>query len=1047
MGQEVKKIKGKIVFKHETAADWEVSNYVPSEGEKILYDPDDSYSYTRTKFGDGKTLVKYLPFSPGLATEQQNGLFSSEDKISLEQLKSINIEKGGMNTAVDTAVDIAHNDIGGTMSDYTLSTGGNNVVGLKGWYYQGINPVNTSIINVYLSKTQTDYPTWGGTTGDSIEELNPYEILGENTIVSLVNDSKYDNKFKIVKGRAGMVQLKAIDENGNAIAVPFSDIVSENNRAPEDYSIYCLSKPDKGYSDLGKYSFSGGYNNQAINVMTTTFGTSNIAYGKLAFVAGKNNEGGYNTTTFGSNNKNKCDNAFVAGTNIDNTGNNSFVTGNKNVNRGKRAHIEGNNNQNLSSGMNNHLEGEDNIATDAASNAHAEGYKTQVLEFASHSEGSETIALSRNTHVEGSNTLAGSKAYYWDAIDFINNKVYLSNEQTAEIQTIQNDPDNFAFVEIDYDNNTTNGYIYSEYLELDEAPNIYFGPPFYLSSENNSTLLSFKVLQNCLIKVNATDINDFEGIWDATEHIFDCICGDFKYFIDVESINEGIDSAEFTFIAKAGSFIDFYGNAANVAISVGVPNHNLLDTSFTAPDWAVGDEISLVNNNKYDACAKITAINHNEITLDKLPFTEIYALATLPFDEYTILNITQPTKGIIDFGRYSHAEGNSTQAINYDSHAEGYNTKAYGRASHTEGFKTEAVYCAHAEGKQTRAFGLHSHTEGYLTEAKSSCAHAEGRETIASAYAAHAEGHSTQANGESSHAEGQTTFAEGKGSHAEGSFDKSVVDDNGEIIYNTAKGEGAHVEGRSNLALQDSTHAEGKATTADGANAHAEGYKTKALNTNTHAEGRETTAEGYAAHAEGHTTHAKGEGSHTEGKETYAQGFTAHAEGYQTKAYGTAGHAEGNATFAGSYNYDITNTDGKTVAYTANTIVNYTHAEGTGTKALGTGAHSEGGSTIAIGNYSHTEGQNTKAYANQAHAEGYNTTAKGGASHAEGGYTLASSNYSHAEGESTTASGRASHAGGKGTIASAEAQTAIGKYNKENADALFIVGNGKNNTV
>ena len=32
--------------------------------------------------------------------------------------------------------------------------------------------------------------------------------------------------------------------------------------------------------------------------------------------------------------------------------------------------------------------------------------------------------------------------------------------------------------------------------------------------------------------------------------------------------------------------------------------------------------------------------------------------------------------------------------------------------------------------------------------------------------------------------------------------------------------------------------------------------------------------------------------------------------------------------------------------------------------------------------------------------------------------------------------------GGIGTIASAEAQTAIGKYNAEDANALFIVGNG-----
>lgn len=53
-------------------------------------------------------------------------------------------------------------------------------------------------------------------------------------------------------------------------------------------------------------------------------------------------------------------------------------------------------------------------------------------------------------------------------------------------------------------------------------------------------------------------------------------------------------------------------------------------------------------------------------------------------------------------------------------------------------------------------------------------------------------------------------------------------------------------------------------------------------------------------------------------------------------------------------------------------------------------------------------------------------------------------NYAHAEGGSTTASGDYSHTGGLGTEATVEAQTAIGKYNAINPDALFIVGNGAN---
>lgn len=68
--------------------------------------------------------------------------------------------------------------------------------------------------------------------------------------------------------------------------------------------------------------------------------------------------------------------------------------------------------------------------------------------------------------------------------------------------------------------------------------------------------------------------------------------------------------------------------------------------------------------------------------------------------------------------------------------------------------------------------------------------------------------------------------------------------------------------------------------------------------------------------------------------------------------------------------------------------------------------------------------------------------ASGEGSHAEGGTTTASGQCSHAEGANTTASGIASHASGNSTIASSDYQTAIGKYNAEDSNMIFIVGNG-----
>lgn len=130
--------------------------------------------------------------------------------------------------------------------------------------------------------------------------------------------------------------------------------------------------------------------------------------------------------------------------------------------------------------------------------------------------------------------------------------------------------------------------------------------------------------------------------------------------------------------------------------------------------------------------------------------------------------------------------------------------------------------------------------------------------------------------------------------------------------------------------------------------------------------------------------------------------------------------------------------------------------EGTNCRAVGANAHAEGASTSAREGSSHAEGAGTITNAYSAHAEGAYTSASGISSHAEGGSTTASGNEAHAEGSYTTASGYTSHAEGIHTIASGYAssaggyytrtssnyQTVRGKFNAEDADALFIVGNG-----
>ena len=156
--------------------------------------------------------------------------------------------------------------------------------------------------------------------------------------------------------------------------------------------------------------------------------------------------------------------------------------------------------------------------------------------------------------------------------------------------------------------------------------------------------------------------------------------------------------------------------------------------------------------------------------------------------------------------------------------------------------------------------------------------------------------------------------------------------------------------------------------------------------------------------------------------------------------------ATGKRSFAmGSSN--IAGGTGSTPANVAMGKDNY--AFGDASFALGYANYTEGNYSMAIGQQtqaigiaSHTEGINTKANANYSHAEGGTTVADGIAAHAEGNSTNASGDHSHAEGEATQAIHKNSHAGGFFTQTSARDQMVIGRYNADDSNALFIVGNG-----
>lgn len=77
---------------HATETEWLSINYIPKQGENVVYDIDDAHNYLRFKTGDGNNLVKDLPFSLITVSEMEKKINSSLN--SAGHLKRVIIEAG-----------------------------------------------------------------------------------------------------------------------------------------------------------------------------------------------------------------------------------------------------------------------------------------------------------------------------------------------------------------------------------------------------------------------------------------------------------------------------------------------------------------------------------------------------------------------------------------------------------------------------------------------------------------------------------------------------------------------------------------------------------------------------------------------------------------------------------------------------------------------------------------------------------------------------------------------------------------------------------------
>lgn len=82
-----KNIKSRLIHKHDVEANWSLAeNFIPKQGELIVYDIDENYDYERVKIGDGITNVNGLPFINQNITMEDIDIFvQAEEPLDAEE--------------------------------------------------------------------------------------------------------------------------------------------------------------------------------------------------------------------------------------------------------------------------------------------------------------------------------------------------------------------------------------------------------------------------------------------------------------------------------------------------------------------------------------------------------------------------------------------------------------------------------------------------------------------------------------------------------------------------------------------------------------------------------------------------------------------------------------------------------------------------------------------------------------------------------------------------------------------------------------------------
>ena len=240
------------------------------------------------------------------------------------------------------------------LSQVSVALGAASKAGLKGWFYDKVDLTNKKI---RITKTQPKEIKVETVSANTTLDQN-YSGYAAGDIISIVNNVKYENMAEIKSVSYDVIEFKSLPFDTSSIFKAKKDPIFGAitlDPDPDEFTLYCVEKYDKGNVDLGGGCLAEGVNTLAINIGAHSEGIQTKAYGQYSHTEGFKTEAGYS--------------AHAEGVRGKATGEGSHAEGLDTIAKGQYTHAEGH-------------------ATEAiADYTHTEGYKVKAKGVRSHAEG------------------------------------------------------------------------------------------------------------------------------------------------------------------------------------------------------------------------------------------------------------------------------------------------------------------------------------------------------------------------------------------------------------------------------------------------------------------------------------------------------------------------------------------------------------------------------------------------------------------------------------------------------------------------------------